>query len=138
MRFRRAKKEESQLGMTPLIDVVFLLLIFFMLTSTFHVASGVPIKLPEVAQRAVEEEGRKIVLVMNREGDVYMEGKRVVPEALLQKLKILSEQEAPVHLVLQADREAKHGNVVQLMDLARRAGIHSILIAASWKPEMVF
>ena len=66
MRFRRKKEEEPMLGITPLIDIVFLLLIFFMLTSHFHVASGVPIRLPKVTQNAHNGTDRKVIIAIDR------------------------------------------------------------------------
>jgi len=65
MRFKQKKEEEPILGITPLIDIVFLLLIFFMLTSHFHVASGVPIRLPKVTQNAYDSKNQKIILAID-------------------------------------------------------------------------
>jgi biopolymer transport protein ExbD/biopolymer transport protein TolR len=135
MRFKKIKEEDPRLGLTPLIDVVFLLLIFFMLTSHFHIASGVPIRLPKVTQKAYDSDGEKIILVVDRAGRAYLKGEKIDLKDLDAKLKELVEKGGLVHLLLQADKEVKHGRVVQLMDLAKRAGVSSIIIAAQWKPE---
>ena len=55
--------------------------------------------------------------------------------ALIAKLERLSKESGLIHLVLQADKDVKHGRVVQIMDLAKQAGVHSIIIAAQWKTE---
>ncbi len=137
MRFRKLKEEEPRLGITPLIDVVFLLLIFFMLTSHFNVASGIPIRLPKVAKRVYDGQGPKIILVIDKAGRVFIKGEKIAIKDLGPKLQNLVEKEDLAHLLLQADRDVKHGRVVQVMDLAKRAGVSSIIIAAQWKPEKV-
>ena len=137
MRFRKSKEEEPQLGITPLIDIVFLLLIFFMLTSHFHVASGVPIRLPEVTQKAHDEEGPKVILVIDREGHIYLKGAKIGLKKLRQEIRALVRKNGAVYLLLQADKEVRHGTVVQVMDLAKGAGVTSIIIAAQWEPGKV-
>ena len=138
MRFRKVQDEEPRLGITPLIDIVFLLLIFFMLTSHFHVASGVSIRLPKVTQKSLNRDGEKITLMLDKEGQTYLRGEKVELEQLSPKLENLVEQEGLVHLLLEADKDVTHGRVVHVMDVAKRAGISSIIIAAKWEPEKVF
>ena len=138
MRFAKSKEEESGIIITPLIDIVFLLLIFFMLTSHFHIASGLPIRLPKVADKAYEWEGQKIVLVIDRSGHTYLRGERIELEKLGRKLQNLAETGGLVHLILEADKDVTHGRVVQIMDLAKTAGVRSIIIAARWEPRKVF
>lgn len=138
MRFRKVRDEEPSLGITPLIDIVFLLLIFFMLTSHFHVASGVSIKLPKVTQKSLKKEGEKITLMIDKEGRTYLKGEKIELENLIPKLKNIVEEEGLIHLLLQADKDVTHGRVVQIMDLAKKAGVLSIIIAANWEPEKVF
>ncbi|MCP4681299.1 MAG: biopolymer transporter ExbD [Desulfobacterales bacterium] len=138
MRFRKIKEEEPSVGITPLIDIVFLLLIFIMLTSHFQIASGVPIKLPKMGQRIYESEGHKAVLSIDRGGHIYLLGEKIELKRLKLKLKDLVEKENIVHLILEADKEVKHGRVVQVMDAAKGAGVPSIVISAQWEPEKVF
>jgi biopolymer transport protein ExbD len=135
MKFKKPKEEEPRLGITPLIDIVFLLLIFFMLTSHFHVASGLPIRLPKIAQKAYDSDRHKIILVIDRNGRIYFKGKKIDLEKLDSKLRSIVEKDGLVHLLLEADREVKHGRVVQIMDLAKKAGVSSIIIAARWEPK---
>ena len=138
MRFKKAKDEEPRLGITPLIDIVFLLLIFFMVTSHFHMASGISIKLPKVTQRAFNKDNEKITLMIDREGRTYLKGDIIDLKKLATELKDLVVKEGLIHLLLEADKDVAHGKVVQVMDLAKRAGVLSIIIAADWKPEKVF
>ena len=138
MRFRKAQEEEPRLGIAPLIDIVFLLLIFFMVTSHFDVASGIKIRLPEVAKRFLDQENNKITLVMDKSGQTYVEGKKVDIKALQKMIETLVHEKGIVQVFLQADKDVKHGKVVQIMDLVKTAGADSIIIAARWKPEKAF
>ena len=138
MRFKKVKDEEPRLGITPLIDIVFLLLIFFMVTSHFHVASGVSIKLPTVAQKVFNKDGEKIILMIDKEGCTYLKGEKIDLKTLSIELRALVEKEGLVHLLLEADKDVTHGKVVQVMDLAKTAGVLSIIIAANWEPKKVF
>ena len=138
MRFKKTKDEEPRLGITPLIDIVFLLLIFFMVTSHFHMASGISIRLPKVTQREFNKDSKKITLMIDREGRTYLKGDIIDLKKLAPELKDLVVKEGLIHLLLEADKDVAHGKVVQVMDLAKRAGVLSIIIAADWKPEKVF
>ena len=137
MRFRKAKEEEPRLGITPLIDVVFLLLIFFMLTSHFHVASGIPIRLPKIAQKTYDTGDKKIIMIVDKKNRIYLEGEKVDIKQLADRLRDLIKEKGLAHLILQADRDVRHGKVVQIMDIAKREGVSSIIIAAQWEPEKV-
>ncbi len=137
MRFRRPKEEETRLGIAPLVDIVFLLLIFFMVTSSFDVASGVRIKLPRVEKRILDHEKNKIVLVIDKSGQTYIEGKKVDMDELKENLETLVREKGIIQVVLQADKDVAHGRVVRIMDLAKTAGADSILIAAQWKADKV-
>ncbi|MFZ0448283.1 MAG: biopolymer transporter ExbD [Desulfatiglandaceae bacterium] len=130
MRFKRIGDNEPTLGIAPLVDIVFLLLIFFMVTSHFDVASGIKIRLPKAAQRILNQDSEKITLLMDRLGKVYFKGKQLNDEALQKELRLSAGKKDIMHLVLQADKDTKLGRVVQIMDLAKMAGIRSIIIAA--------
>lgn len=136
MRFRKKKEEEPRISIAPLIDIVFLLLIFFMVTSHFDIASGVRINLPKVTQKILgEEDESRIVLIVDKSAQIYLEGNKIEPEALEEKLQGLVKEKGLLNLVLQADKDVSHGNVVRIMDLAKSAGVRSIIIAARWKAE---
>ena len=136
MRFIKKKEEEPRIGIAPLIDIVFLLLIFFMVTSHFDIASGVRINLPRVTKRILsEEKGRSITLVIDKTAQVYLEGVKMDPKTLEKDLENLIKERGVVDLILQADKDVSHGTVVRIMDLAKSAGIHSIIISARWKGE---
>ncbi len=137
MRFRKAKEEEPRLGLAPLIDIVFLLLIFFMVTSHFDVASGLHIQLPEVAQRLFNQKDNQLRLIIDKSGGMFLDGKRLDLKTLEKKLEKAVNEKDLIHLVLQADKDVRHGAVVQAMDVAKSVGINSIIIAAQWKADKV-
>ena len=137
MRFRKTKEEEPRLGLAPLIDIVFLLLIFFMVTSHFDVASGLRIQLPEVAQRLFNQKDNQLRLIIDKSGRMFLDGKRLDLKTLEKTLEKAVNEKDLVHLVLQADKDVRHGAVVQAMDVAKSVGINSIIIAAQWKADKV-
>jgi biopolymer transport protein ExbD len=136
MKFRKSKEDEPHISIAPLIDIVFLLLIFFMVTSHFDIASGVKIDLPKVGQKAISDgKDNKITLVIDKSGEVYLEGEKISNESLQKKLKDFSKKGGLTQLILQADKDTAHGKVVEIMDLAKSSGVNSIVIAARWKSE---
>ncbi|MBN2033061.1 MAG: biopolymer transporter ExbD [Deltaproteobacteria bacterium] len=135
MKFQRSKHEEPTLGIAPLIDIVFLLLIFFMVTSHFDVASGVRIKLPRISRVIYNETGDTVTVVIDQTGRAYLEGKMLDLKILGERLKDLVAEKNTVRLILQADKDVKHGVVVEAMDVAKTAGVKSIVISAQWKPQ---
>ncbi|HDM10476.1 MAG: biopolymer transporter ExbD [Deltaproteobacteria bacterium] len=135
MKFSKVKEEEPRLGIAPLVDIVFLLLIFFMLTSHFEIASGVPIRLPKVTQKIFNTQEMKVTVLLDRTGKIYFHGKKLTLGELRKKMEKLVEENGIVHLILQADQDTRHGRVVDVMDVAKSAGIRSIIIAARWKSQ---
>jgi len=139
MRFSQSKREEISLGISiaPLIDIVFLLLIFFMLTSHFDIMTGIDIRLPDVTGRGSDQAADTMIVAVDKTGDCYLKKEKVTLKDLYLRFKGSAEQKK-ISLILQADRDVKHGHVVRIMDLAKKAGITYIIIAAQWEPEKVF
>jgi len=138
MRFSQPKREEISLGVSiaPLIDIVFLLLIFFMLTSHFDIISGIDIELPDISERGSDQSVDNIIVALDKTGNCYLQKEKVTLKDLYLRLKERT-KEKKINLILNADRDAKHGHVVRIMDLAKKAGINSIVIAAQWREEQV-
>ena len=139
MRFSQPKREEISLGVSiaPLIDIVFLLLIFFILTSHIEVMPGIDIKLPDISERGPDTSMENVIIALDKAGNCYLNQEKISYKALHQKFTETA-QPKQTNLILQADRDVKHGYVVQVMDLAKKAGITSIVIAAQWEPEKIF
>ena len=138
MRFSQPKREEISLGVSiaPLIDIVFLLLIFFMLTSHIEIIPGIDIALPDISERGSDTSAENVVVALDKEGNYYLNKEMVGLKELFRRLKETA-QPTKTNLILQADRDVKHGNVVRVMDMAKKAGINSIVISAQWEPERI-
>ena len=133
MRLLRKKAEEETILLTPFVDIVLNLLIFFAVTSQFDISSGVRIKLPQVSKVIAGQEENKVTVVIDREGQAYFEGRTVDMKHLEERLKALVIEKGNLQLILQADKEVMHGRVVEAMDVAKSVGVQSILIAAQRK-----
>lgn len=133
MIFKKRKEEKIDISIAPLIDIVFLLLIFFMVTSHFDIAAGVRIKLPKVSQKAGDADTtKKIILVIDKSGQIFFEGNRVEQKSIKDLINKLVKEEGISMMILQADKDVKHGRVIEVMDISKSAGIKSIIIAARW------
>jgi biopolymer transport protein ExbD len=137
MRFKKTREDEATLTIAPLIDMVFLLLIFFLVTYHFDLASGVPIQLPKVAGKNFDEGREKVTVLIDKSGQFYLKGSKLDLAALRAELKGVVQREGLISLVLQADKDVPHGVVVEAMDAAKTAGVRTIIIAAQWKPEKI-
>jgi biopolymer transport protein ExbD len=129
MAFSRRKREEPRIELTPMIDVVFLLLIFFMISTTFIDTPGIAVKLPESSASTIDKTPEEVEVALSREGDVYLRGERVSPAELAERLRGYDARAAAMTFVLRADEQALHGRVVQIMDIAREAGFGRLAMA---------
>ena len=133
MKFKRKTTlERGRLDITPLVDVVLLLLIFFMLTSSFITPVGVPVDLPESSAAEPQEKGN-LVIVISEEGELFIDDEPVSWDACRQRLASSLLASPDKVLILEADRQTRHGVVVRLMSLARELGWKRMAIAA--QPE---
>ena len=130
MKFRKSARVEAglrQIDIAPLIDCVFLLLIFFMLTSSFIVIPGVNVKLPKVL--APEEiDVRSLTVVISSEDIIYLEGKPLTVKEVEDFIK----EERFSSIFIKADRDASLGVVVKIWDACKRFGIEKIGIATTY------
>lgn len=127
----KKQPEESTLDMTPLVDVVFLLIIFFMLSTTFIVLPGLKIDLPEAASEKIEIEMKKCVLSVDREGVLYFDEERVDRESMRQKLMEAAASDPGTLILLKGDRGCGYGRIVDLLDMVRQTGLNRIAIVTS-------
>jgi len=131
MKFKRQIKFETglaQFDMTPLIDVIFLLLIFFMLSSSFTVHSGIHIKLPKAVTSDVIKEENFTVSITS-ENVIYFKGKVTSLTELRRHLQPNTQSDIPV--MIRADRRSSMGRIVDVWDLCRELGIQKINIATN-------
>ncbi len=129
MAFHRKKREEVRVDLTSMIDVVFLLLIFFMISTTFVETPGLSIKLPESSAQRAAEEPRELRIYVSSKGEIYLKDQKIDVERLRKELRSNRDRSAETTFLLLADQEARHGRVVELMDLAREEGFTRLAIA---------
>ncbi len=120
------------INITSLIDVLFLLLIFLMISSTFLEQPGIKLELPQ-AQSAVTVEQKDFVLFMNKEGKIFLNDKEISTGELEAKLKEGLPRMKDGALVLKADRDVSHGLVVTIMDIVKKSGIKKLVIGTKLK-----
>ncbi len=121
--------DETELDMTPMLDIVFIMLIFFIVTTSFVKESGIEVN-PPAATTSQAQENANIFIAINADGDVWIDKREVdirTVKAIVSRLHA-SMPEAAV--VIQADRKSSTEQLIQVMDQLRQAGIDDIAIAA--------
>jgi biopolymer transport protein ExbD len=131
MRKRRGgADDESEVNLTPMLDVVFIMLIFFIVTASFVKESGIDVNRPD-AQTAEKKEQGNILVAISSSGQIWIDKRQVDPRALRANIERLKAENPQGSVVIQADRESKNGLLVKVMDAARQAGVENVSLAAS-------
>ncbi|MFP4481436.1 MAG: ExbD/TolR family protein [Thermovirgaceae bacterium] len=117
------KRYTTDIELTPLIDVLFMLIVFFVLTTSFA-ASSISVDLPSGTGGPVE--GAVRVITVTRQGEVFYEEKRVTPSKVA---AILAEEAKEKRILIRSDREAAYGNIVEVLDALGKAGLTNIDLA---------
>jgi biopolymer transport protein ExbD len=132
MNFRSGSREDVELNITPLIDVVFLLLIFFMVSTTFERESEINITLPEASKELTEAKPDAISVAIDSQSRIYVNGRTLInsqlstiKQAIYEALGNLTD----VPIIISADAETNHQSVVKVMDAARQLGLVRITFA---------
>lgn len=129
MQFAKESDEEAGISLTSLIDVIFLLLIFFMVATTLVDPSRkLDIQLPAAKAASNEKEKIPVTIEMSERGDLTLNGERIEMGTLENRLKILSREGRRMALV-RADKRLDYGRVVEILGICRAVGIHEIGIA---------
>ena len=137
MKFRRRQTEELELNLTPLIDVVFLLLIFFMVSTTFQKESEISLQLPKASEDPVESPAEQYEIVVNAAGSFFINYTELVNneiETLRQALFDLTNGQRDIPITIRADAQTPHQAVVTAMDAAAQLGLSRMSIATSHSP----
>ncbi len=144
MRFTSGEEEELSVNLAPLIDVVFLLLIFFMVTTTFNRTASMDLTLPEADAQVSQSESQKLFINVNVLGEIAIQPEgnyptRIIENAdvkrialeILQTLEQTKNDQKPAQVVtvIQADKDAQHGKVIELMEAIGLTGLTQIEFA---------
>ena len=126
---RHSKQDEAQVDLTSMLDIVFIMLIFFIVTSSFVRESGVEVNRP-TASNVVSQKEAGIFVAITSSNDIYIDKRMVDVERVQATLEHLLLDKPDASLVIQADEHAYSGTVVKVMDAAKGAGVQSIALAA--------
>ncbi len=129
MNFRKKKSKQLNLDITPLIDVIFLLLIFFMISTTFISYNEIKIKLPVAVTKAEEDHINPLEVTITKNNRIFIKNKLIAGNQLKQALEKAKQESKQSTLVIRADGQVRHEYVVFIMDTAKLAGIDKLSIA---------
>ena len=119
-----AREEESEINLTPMLDVVFIMLIFFIVTANFIKEPGLEVNRPDSDTSEIQENAA-ILIAVGGNDEIYMDGRRID----VRQLKLLADNPQGT-VVIQADETASADAIIQVMDGARDAGVYDISLAA--------
>ena len=129
--FEHPKPFNSSLSIAPLIDIIFLLLLFFLLTSVF-IQPGISLDLPEATSAEFQEEPPGLVIYISRFGDIYLNEQFVTFDDLLPVISENLQRQSRPQVTIQADKEVAFGFFVRILDVAKEAGGEDLIISAEF------
>jgi biopolymer transport protein ExbD len=136
MRHRRhseALSDEADINLTPMLDIVFIMLIFFVVTTSFVRESGIEVNRPS-ARTAEHKEHANILIAIAPNGEVWVDHRPVDIRSVRAAIERLRAQNPEGAVVIQGDREAQIGLLVEVMDQVRKGGVTNVSIAATPQP----
>ncbi|MBU3022275.1 biopolymer transporter ExbD [Aestuariibacter sp. A3R04] len=125
----RTEEEDAAIDMTPMLDIVFIMLIFFIVTTVFVKEAGIEVNKPEASQ-AFLHKNANIFIAVTEDGSVWLDKREVAVDTVRANLERLLTEQPTDYVFIQADVKAKHGIVVKVMDQVKAAGIDRISVAA--------
>jgi len=120
--------QEYEVDITPMLDVVFIMLIFFIVTATFVKEAGIEVDSPQAATAQVQEKAN-ILVAINANDEIWVDRRQIDIRALRPIIERLHAENPRGTLVIQADRNSRNEQLVRVMDAARAAGVYQIAIA---------
>jgi len=124
-----ARGEESEIDLTPMLDVVFIMLIFFIVTASFVKESGISVERPE-ALTAESQDKANILIAIGPNDQIWIDRRNVDVRAVRANVERLHAENPQGTVVIQADKEATTDALIEVMDAARQAGVYNVAIAA--------
>ena len=135
MQFRRPRKDDARIDITPLVDMVFLLLIFFMLSTSFVMSPGIKVNLPQASAEKVPQEKKEVRIIITEDTRIFLERRLVTLGELQESLMGVARKNPKTLVIIQADAKAFHGRVVEVMDIAKTSGLNRLAIATQPKEK---
>mgnify|MGYP003630125738 FL=1 len=124
-----ADEDESAIDITPMLDVVFIMLIFFIVTATFVKEAGIDVNRPDAAT-AVKQEKANILIAINAKNEIWIDRRRVDVRSVRPNIERLHAENPQGSVVIQADKDSKTETLIKVMDASRSAGVFNVAIAA--------
>ena len=122
-------EEEADINMTPMLDIVFIMLIFFIVTTSFVKETGIEVNRPD-AQTAVRNERGNILIAITESGDIWMAKRKIDVRAVRANVERMLAERPEGAVIVQADKFSQAGVMVTVMDQVRLAGVENVSIAA--------
>ncbi|MGB1557063.1 MAG: ExbD/TolR family protein [Oceanococcaceae bacterium] len=129
-RKRHGAEEEAEINMTPMLDIVFIMLIFFIVTTSFVKETGIDVSRPN-ANTAEKKERGNILIAIKPNGEIWMDKRKVELRAVRANTERLHAENPEGSVVIIADKESQTGVLVEVMDQVRLAGVYNVSIAAN-------
>jgi biopolymer transport protein ExbD len=123
-------EEDNELNLTPMLDVVFILLIFFIVTTSFVKETGIDVNRPSASTAEKKSKGN-ILIAINANGDIWIDNREIDIRAVRANIQVLKASYPQSSVIIQSDQDASTGKLVKVMDQVRLAGVQNISIAAS-------
>ena len=122
-------QDETEIDMTPMLDIVFIMLIFFIVTTSFVKESGVTVSAPQ-ASTASQQEKANIFIAITADGEIWIDRRQTEPTAVRGMIERLHAENPKGSIVIQADEESTNEMLVVVMEAAKQAGVSNVAIAA--------
>jgi len=124
-------EEENEINLTPMLDVVFIMLIFFIVTASFVREAGIDVNRPDAPMTESKPEDANILVLINANDEIWIERRLIDPRAVRANIERLHAENPEGSVVIQANNSSTNKMLVEVMDSARQAGVYSISIADS-------
>lgn len=133
-RYSQQAEEEPGIDLTPMLDVVFIMLIFFIVTSSFIKESGIEVNRPQADTASPQDKGN-ILIAVSADGQVWLDKQIVDVRSVRAHVERMRQEQPEGVVVVQADQDARTGLVVKVMDQARLAGVEDVVLAATTESQ---
>ncbi len=121
--------EENEINLTPMLDVVFIMLIFFIVTASFIKEAGIDVNRPDAPVTETKPEDANILVAITSTDEIWIDRRLIDPRAVRANIERLHAENPDGSVVIQADRKSTNKMLVTVMDASRQAGVYNISIA---------
>ena len=125
------EEEENEINLTPMLDVVFIMLIFFIVTASFIKEAGIDVNRPDAPMTESKPEDANILVMINANDEIWIDRRLIDPRAVRANIERMHAENPEGSVVIQANNKSSNKILVEVMDSARLAGVYSISIADS-------